>query len=686
MKDHDKSKEQLIAELEATRQIVAGFQEAERGRNAVLEFTLEEHKKPPTWFGGVWTWHVSTGQVVFDRYVGSDSEESGKWERQFDGTWEEIIRPDDRDRILAQLGTFLDSPPLYDQFCFWTRGQRYIGAVWEHFFFTDEPGHGPRGFRRRPSDDQQFFLRGTYSDHTELATRIGDDPRLPEVFRAGPEMALIYNYLKNTVPKDRQDALEIINDTIVSPLESTYIRLQNCMWRLAFYGIIPQFLVKAITQFSAAFFIKDSMHGYLYVSTAMAELLGLPQSEILGKSDLELFGERGDVGLEDVTMRPFPWYWPLVGKVVKKVTGETTTELMLVMVVQEGFPWGGQAFYWGAAIRTGDIPTTRDSDTDESEFKSKAMLDVMQKARKVAKEDSTVLLTGESGSGKDHLARYIHDHSGRRNEPYYSINCAALPLHLAETELFGHEKGSFTGAHLRKRGLLEQANGGTIVLNEIGEVSPEIQAKLLQFLETKRFTRVGAEKETMVDVRLIAATNRDLEKEIESGRFRKDLFYRLNVFPIQVPSLKDCREDIPFLAERLIHVLAEEMKKPYPPLLNPADLEKMLYYEWPGNVRELRNVIERGLILARGFQLRVDLPDSDAKHRTPVWPVSDCIWRVPFPPPKKLNELAIEMKRALIDEALRRTGGKRMKAAELLGITRHSLKRQMKTCGYTEPE
>ncbi len=183
------------------------------------------------------------------------------------------------------------------------------------------------------------------------------------------------------------------------------------------------------------------------------------------------------------------------------------------------------------------------------------------------------MLLGESGSGKDYLARYIHNHSKRAGGPYFSVNCAAIAAQLAESELFGHEKGSFTGAQGRKRGLLELAEGGTLLLNEIGELSLPLQAKLLTFLDTKKFTRVGGEKEISVNARLIAATNRDLQKEVEAGRFRNDLFYRINVMTITVPPLRERREDLPILTREILSQLHAELRFAAPPSIDAAAIE-----------------------------------------------------------------------------------------------------------------
>jgi DNA-binding NtrC family response regulator len=226
-------------------------------------------------------------------------------------------------------------------------------------------------------------------------------------------------------------------------------------------------------------------------------------------------------------------------------------------------------------------------------------------------------MLGESGSGKDHLARYIHDHSKRAGGLYFSINCAAVAPELAESELFGHERGAFTGARSRKRGLLELAEGGTLLLNEIGELSLHQQAKLLTFLETKKFTRVGGEREVDVNARLMAATNRDLEDAVKDGSFRKDLFYRLNVLPITVPPLRERRSDIPMLVQEFVHDLCEEMQLTEQPIITPSTMKAFQAYQWPGNVRELRNVLERALILSGGARVDIASLGSEPEIYSP---------------------------------------------------------------------
>jgi DNA-binding NtrC family response regulator len=251
-----------------------------------------------------------------------------------------------------------------------------------------------------------------------------------------------------------------------------------------------------------------------------------------------------------------------------------------------------------------------------NEYKSKTMQDVIKLALNAAKTASTVLLTGESGVGKGHLAEeYIHRHSGRTGK-FLSINCAAIPGELAETELFGHEKGAFTGAKDKKLGLLDLAQDGTLLLDEIGELPINIQAKLLTFLDKKKFIRVGGQKVVSADVRLIAATNKNLEQAVKSGSFRQDLYWRIKVVPIKMPPLRERREDIPILVAKLIEQIRSDNKWEKDPDISTRTMADLQRSDWPGNVRELRNVLERALVASNGR--RVDIrelggqPDSDS--------------------------------------------------------------------------
>lgn len=236
---------------------------------------------------------------------------------------------------------------------------------------------------------------------------------------------------------------------------------------------------------------------------------------------------------------------------------------------------------------------------------SPALHSVLDMAEKVAAWDSTVLLLGETGTGKELIAKAVHQLSHRRNRPLIKVNCAALPSELVASELFGHEKGSFTGAMQQRIGRFEAANGGTIFLDEIAELSPEMQVALLRVLQEKEFERVGGNRTIQTDVRVIAATNKDLWHEVGAGRFRMDLFYRLNVFPIQVPALRERLEDVPLLVNYFAGRLAAQTGKTIS-RIEEQSLSTMRQYSWPGNIRELQNVIERSVILAAGEVLRID--------------------------------------------------------------------------------
>jgi formate hydrogenlyase transcriptional activator len=233
---------------------------------------------------------------------------------------------------------------------------------------------------------------------------------------------------------------------------------------------------------------------------------------------------------------------------------------------------------------------------------------VLQQVETVAPTESTVLVYGETGTGKDLIARAIHDHSPRRGGAFVKLNCAAIPTGLLESELFGHEKGAFTGAIAQRIGRFELANGGTIFLDEIGEIPLELQPKLLRVLQEREFERLGSGRTLRTDARLIAATNRDLPAMVEEGKFRVDLFYRLNVFPLNVPSLRERPEDIPLLVRHFAQEFSRRMNKPIETIPSKT-LQALTRYHWPGNIRELQNVIERAVILSSGPVLNVPLPE-----------------------------------------------------------------------------
>ena len=285
-------------------------------------------------------------------------------------------------------------------------------------------------------------------------------------------------------------------------------------------------------------------------------------------------------------------------------------------------------------------------------------------ARVAVSPSSTVLLTGESGTGKDLVAKVIHYSSDRAARPFMNITCSALPEHLLESELFGHERGAFTDARLQKKGLLETADGGTVFLDEIAEMVPGLQAKLLRFLEEKAFKRVGGAADIHVDVRVVAATNRNLEQEVAKGRFRSDLYYRLNVLPVSMPPLRQHAEDIPLLVEYFIDTFNKEFRKKV--LGAAATAYAVLQqYGWPGNVRELRNVIERAMLLTEGDRL-------EARDFTSLT-IGTAAAGDGFELPAGGVDLE-QLERNLVVQALRRSGGNQTRAAALLGLNRDQIR------------
>jgi DNA-binding NtrC family response regulator len=292
-----------------------------------------------------------------------------------------------------------------------------------------------------------------------------------------------------------------------------------------------------------------------------------------------------------------------------------------------------------------------------------SMQEVFRVVHKVAPSSSTVLIYGESGTGKELVARAIHVTSDRHDRPFVAVNVGALPESILEAELFGYEKGAFTGADARKIGLFEQASGSTLFLDEVGELKRDLQVKLLRVLQEREFLRVGGTEPVPVDVRVVAATNRDLEREVQAGRFREDLFYRLNVIPITLPPLRERRTDVPSLVE---HFLAKHGRPGRARTIAPEALEALVAYGWPGNVRELESVVERTLLLSEGDVVRLeDLPAAVRMRTRPAGGIPVEI------PDEGLDLEALE--RTLIQRALDKAGGNVTRAARLLGLTRRTL-------------
>ncbi|MDP9001873.1 MAG: sigma-54 dependent transcriptional regulator [Myxococcota bacterium] len=301
---------------------------------------------------------------------------------------------------------------------------------------------------------------------------------------------------------------------------------------------------------------------------------------------------------------------------------------------------------------------------------SEAMRRIFDLVQRIAPSRTTVLITGESGTGKERIARALHDMSDRKDKPFLVINCGAIPETLIESELFGHERGAFTGAVASRLGIFRQAEGGTVLLDEIGDLAPALQVKLLRVLQERKVRSIGASAEVSVDVRVLAATNRRVEDDVRGGRFRQDLYYRLNVIRIEVPPLRDRREDIRALAEHFLARCAAEQNKPIR-ALSPDTLRVLEGYTFPGNVRELENVIERAVALAAGHTIGLgDLPleiSGAASQSTPALvnlPDEGC----------RLDDILGEVERRMILQALERSDGVRTQAARLLGVTLRSLR------------
>jgi two-component system, NtrC family, response regulator AtoC len=286
---------------------------------------------------------------------------------------------------------------------------------------------------------------------------------------------------------------------------------------------------------------------------------------------------------------------------------------------------------------------------------------------------STVLLTGESGTGKDLAAKVLHYNSDRAHRAFMNITCSALPENLLESELFGHERGAFTDARQQKRGLFEVADGGTVFLDEIGEMVPALQAKLLRVLEEKSFKRVGGSQDIRVDVRVVAATNRNLDDEVKSGRFRQDLFYRLNVLPITLPALRQHLEDVPVLVAFYTDAFNREFRKSVKGV-SPAAMKLLQSYGWPGNIRELRNAVERAMLLTDADWLEVeDFPLSARSTPSAEFEL----------PPHGVN--LEELERSLVMQALARCGGNQTRAAALLGMNRDQIRYRVEKYGMVKP-
>ncbi len=340
-------------------------------------------------------------------------------------------------------------------------------------------------------------------------------------------------------------------------------------------------------------------------------------------------------------------------------------------------------------------PKGGDASVDEDDVKdvtiigeAPAMQEVFRAIGRLAKSNINVMVCGQSGTGKELVANALHRHSPRANEPFVAINIAAIPAELLESELFGHEKGAFTGAQNQRKGRFEQANGGTLFLDEIGEMSAELQTRLLRVLSDKRFYRVGGRDLVSVDVRVLAATNRNLEKQVEEGHFREDLYHRLNVIRIDIPSLKERAEDVPLLAKRFLRMSADDLEVEMK-ILSEEALAKMMAYDWPGNVRQLENMCRWITVMAPAQTVGVeDLPkellEGPDQQQAQDWEAAlarTLRQRLNMGQQDILSDLGKRFESTLLSVALDHTGGHRQNAARLLGWGRNTLTRKLKELG-----
>jgi sigma-54 dependent transcriptional regulator, acetoin dehydrogenase operon transcriptional activator AcoR len=427
-------------------------------------------------------------------------------------------------------------------------------------------------------------------------------------------------------------------------------------------------------------FIKSRELRYTHVNPAMLRLFAIPSERIIGATDEAVFDADTSSRLRDIEQRVLTGH---TLEIEQTIRGGADQVILSCIRAPLRDSCGNIVGIYGIARDLTDRKAKEaELEASPGGYVTSSMRAVLEQVALASKTDSIVLLLGESGAGKDHLARYLHDMSKRSDGPFFAINCAALTAELAESELFGHEAGSFTGSRGRKRGLLELAEGGTLLLNEIGDLPLPLQAKLLSFLDTQSFTRVGGEKTVRVNTRLIAATNRDLEREVARGAFRDDLFYRLNVFTIRVPPLRKRPEDLEQLVAQMLETLSKKMGFSEVPAVGEAVMRELAQYHWPGNVRELRNVLERALILCdrkkialRDIgELQTDLLASDGAKAGLSFVVSVNKWN---PLPKVLRET----ERSLCAEALLRSNGSIKNAALSLGISRDKMKYLMKSLG-----
>jgi PAS domain S-box-containing protein len=480
-----------------------------------------------------------------------------------------------------------------------------------------------------------------------------------------------------SINTDKEDPASLLKPLSESERKTVYERLNQ---PLAPNVANSTMFIMLSEDSSDPHFIKDSSFKYIYANKAMADLFKRPVKDIIGLKDEQLFSPEEVGPLVSATCRT------LRGRIVREKNTRTIDGVPRTFI-DTLVPWRSDsgeivAIYGTSVDVTDQTERLSTLDMNDAESRSAVMQDTLLQARLVAKVDVTVLLTGESGAGKDYLAHYIHDHSNRRNGTFESINCANLTDTLIESELFGYEKGAHSHANTTKKGLVELADGGTLFLDEIGELPFALQAKLLTFIEGKPFRRLGGLKDIAVDVRILAATNRDLEEEIHAKNFRFDLYHRINVWPIRVPSLRERMEDIPILVKSLMKDILKELKIKKPMPIAPSLFSALGSYRWPGNVRELRNVLERAIVVATANGVPLD-------SRCVVLPITrdESVNRPQTPhinnaPGKKPEKPTDEELLGLFEDYIVGQGWTRARLAkELLGVDESTAKKWLKAAG-----
>lgn len=613
--------------------------------------------------GGEWKWFLSRGKIV-------ERDEHG-WPVRMTGTQHDVTERKHAQELLADRSREL-SERVKELNCLYG-----ISKIVEdpnapqHRILQEIANLIPTGFRypdvacARIKIDGAEFISETFQDSPwELQSLVEVNGKSEGVVQV--------RYLEERPEADRgpfskeeQQLLDAIAERLGRIIEQFRARIELKESEERFRTIFETAM--------ECMFLKDPHLRFTLVNQATERLFGMKASEIVGRRSEDIFDQETALYLNQIDMRV------LGGETVEEerivpIRGEP---LILHQVRAPLRNARGEIVGLCGIMRnvTERKKLVREPHTATAEdYPSPAMHRTLEKARIAAETDSIVLLQGESGSGKDYLARWTHDHSPRAAGPFFAINCAAVAKELAESELFGHERGAFTGANSQKRGLLELAEGGTILLNEIGELDLSVQSKLLAFLDTRSFLRVGGEKHVRVNARLIAASHRDLHVEVEEGRFLRPLFYRLSVFPIQVPPLRERIEDLPVLVRDILSGLASDMQLSSIPEIDSGHIAALARYHWPGNIRELRNVLERSLILWEGGRFHLALPTT-IESQEEVAPMLLTENR------RNLEDIVNDAITLACKQALAKAGGNKTEAAEMLGISRGAFYRYLKRVG-----